>query len=125
MVLYQHVPLSQKLQKCRTPGIPIKFVAAEAGFLPFEPPTFLADIVSASVMYCGVCASDAANSGQWTSPPSRSQLLDRKLSSTCVGQEIVTCIQLGMKQEGGASEKEIEMEGKQELAGLSEVMSTP
>jgi hypothetical protein len=36
-------------------GIPIKFVAAEAGFLPFEPPTFFADILNACVGGCGVC----------------------------------------------------------------------
>jgi hypothetical protein len=39
--------------------IPIKFVAAEAGFLPFGPFTFLADILRESVGWSGVCACEA------------------------------------------------------------------
>jgi hypothetical protein len=80
-------------------SIPIKFVAAEAGFLPFEPPMFLADIVNASVESCSICACDAADSGQWISPLSHSLVLDRTLSSTCASSEMLPCIQLNEKQE--------------------------
>jgi hypothetical protein len=47
--------------------LPIKFVAAEAGFFPFAPSTFFADILRGVVEFGGVCAGNAADSGQWTS----------------------------------------------------------
>jgi hypothetical protein len=42
---------------------PIKFVAAEAGFLPSVPLTFLADIVSVAVRCFAICACDVGSSG--------------------------------------------------------------
>jgi hypothetical protein len=60
--------------------------------LPCEPPMFLADIVNASVGYCDICACDAADPGQWTSPLSHALILDRRLSSTYESSEILPCV---------------------------------